>query len=352
MSTHHACLRAARRAILACAAVLCLLLLRAGPSAACDVCAVYTPCDECAVFDATVGARTRLGLRIGIASQYTQFATEQLNGVAQPNPYGEHLYSSITQVLVGYQFAKRVGLQLSLPVIVRSWRRVLADGDIQQSTRGGLGDLSILADVLAWNHTSDHGLIRVDLLGGLKLPTGDAGFLAEELDENGAVAGAIARPSHGGVDDEIQSGVHGHDLAFGSGSVDGLVGLQIFGSWRRLFGSVTMQYKITTTGAYDYRYANDLIWSGGPGAWLLLDPKYTFSAQALLTGETKGNDTQKGVRFDDTGMTALYCGPALNFTWGTSLSAEVAAPLPVLLHNTGYQIVPDFRLRSAVVWRF
>ncbi len=335
------------------AATLLLLLLvslAGAPARACDVCVAYTPCDECDVHRAIDETRSRLGLRLGFFEQYTQFRTEQLNGKEQPNPYGEHLYSSISQVLVGWQFTRRFGVQANLPVIVRSWRRVLGAGEIQTSTRGGIGDLVLLGNFLAWDKSGDDGLIRFDAIGGLKLPTGDAGFLAEEMEEDAVADGhGLARPAHG---DAVPSGVHGHDLAFGTGSVDGLIGLQVFGSWHRLFGSAVAQYKITRTGSYGYRYANDLVWWGGPGAWLALDPKYTFSAQAIVSGETKGQDVQNGVSYDDTGMTSLFCGPAFAFTWGTSVNAEVAAVLPVVLNNTGYQIVPDFRLRAALVWRF
>ncbi|MBU6280952.1 hypothetical protein KGQ64_01830 [bacterium] len=337
----------------AAALIVALLLVpfAGSPARACDVCAAYTPCDECDVYRAVDETRSKVGLRIGLFEQYTQFRTEQLNGREQPNPFGEHLYSSISQVLVGWQFTRRFSVQANLPVIVRNWRRVLGAGEIQTSTRGGIGDLVLLGNFLAWDRSGDDGLLRFDVLGGLELPTGDSGFLAEEMAEEEGMADGhgLARPAHG---DEVPSGVHGHDLAFGSGSVDGVIGLQVFGSWHRFFGSAVTQYKITRTGSYGYRYANDLTWWGGPGAWLVLDPKYTFSAQAILSGETKGQDVQKGVSYDDTGMTSLFCGPAFAFTWGTSVNAEVAAVLPVVLNNTGYQIVPDFRLRAALVWRF
>ena len=33
-------------------------------------------------------------------------------------------------------------------------------------------------------------------------------------------------------------------------------------------------------------------------------------------------------------------------------AAEVAAELPVVQHNTSLQIVPDYRVRGGVTWRF
>ena len=88
------------------------------------------------------------------------------------------------------------------------------------------------------------------------------------------------------------------------------------------------------------------------GAYVLLEHDYTLALQALLSGETKGKDTQLGVPLDDTAVTNLFLGPRVLFTWGTSLALEGALDLPVLEHNTSLQIVPDYRLRGAAIWRF
>lgn len=317
---------------------------RAIPARACDICAIYSATDV---------AEEKTGIRLGFAEQYTQFATEQLDGKEQPNPYGEHLYSSNTQLFGGYQFNKWIGVQLNVPILYRSWRRVLEDGDIQESTRASIGDIALIANLLAYDALWDNSIFRFTLLGGLKFPTGNADFLAEELEEDHADE-EPARVKHGGEEHgtTYQSGVHGHDLAFGSGSVDGIVGYTLYWSYYRFFMTAAMQYKATTEGSFDYQFANDLTWLGGPNYYLLLDHDYALSMGASLSGETKGLDTQKGQRLDDTGITALYVGPAFDFAWESALSAEIAADLPVVQNNTAYQIVPDFRLRAALVWRF
>jgi hypothetical protein len=162
------------------------------------------------------------------------------------------------------------------------------------------------------------------------------------------------RPHHSAT---VQSGIHGHDIALGSGSVDGIVGAQVFATWRRAFATAAVQYVARTVGAFGYQYANDLLWETGPGAYLLLGDDlygapYTFGAQVVFSGETKGTDTLKGMTEPDTGITALYLGPALRFTWGVHLAAEIGADLPVLQNTTQLQIVPDYRLRGGVSWRF
>ncbi len=334
--------------------------------------AVASACDICAVYLATEVAEGRTGPRIGVAEQYTYFGTLQENGTEVPNPAGEHVYSSITQFLLGYQFTDRIGVQLNIPLIARNFRRIEEDGRIGHGDETGVGDIALLADGLAFSRVTDASVFRFSLLGGLKLPTGNPDRLADELAETepATLAGATQRlgsrlafrPQHstggggtgggGGDDPHAESGIHGHDLALGSGSVDGIVGGAIYWSLDRFFMTAALQYAIRTEGAFDYRYANDLMWDGGPGVHVLLDHRYTLSLQAVLSGETKGKDTQRGVTLDDTAITALYVGPGVHFTWGTTLAADLVLDLPAVQNNTALQIVPDYRFRGGVVWRF
>ena len=309
--------------------LLAVMMIVAQPvrSRACDICAVYT---------ATEQSESRVGPRLAVATQYTHFGTLQDGGHEVPNPDGQRLDSVVTQVVLGWQLVPRLGVQLNLPFIYRGYRRI-ENGHATDGNVGGLGDIVLLSDLLAYSTVSEQGLFRFTLLGGLKLPTGDSSRLAEEQDEDHA--------SHANA-------VHGHDLALGSGSVDGLVGGDLFLSWRRAFVSGFLQYAVRGEGSFDYRYANDLTFAFGPGAWLLLGHRGSLALQAVASGETKGNDTSAGEPATDTAVTMLYLGPRLTGTWGTSASAEVAADLPVLRHNTALQIVPDYRIRAAAVWRF
>jgi hypothetical protein len=343
--------------------IIVLAALAAGvapPARACDVCAVYT---------ATELRERRTGFRLGVAEQITSFTTLQRDGEEVDNTAGERLLSSITQVIAGYGITPRFGVQLNLPLISRTFRRV-ENGRLTAGDETGVGDLSLIGQALAYSSVSETSVFRFSVLGGIKFPTGDASPLAEELPEvqasigtAGTRRGAAIRPRHaapvphddppGGTSNApLESGIHGHDLALGSGSYDGIVGAQLFWSWQRLFATAGGQYAIRTEGAFDYQFANDLTWLAGPGAFVLLAPTYTLGIQGIFSGETKGNDQQLDVKFDDTAITALYAGPAFLFTWGTSLDAEVAADLPVVRHNTGLQIVPDFRVRAAMAWRF
>ena len=334
---------------------LAVATIAGAPSAAhaCDICAVYT---------ATEQSESRPGPRFGVATQYTHFGTLQNGSEEVPNPFGQRLDSVITQVVLGWQLVPRLGVQLNLPFIYRDFRRI-ENGRGTDGTVGGFGDMSLLANALAYSApVGEQGLFRLNLLGGLKLPTGDSALLAEELDEDGhahAAAGVSAahvfRPRHvtgPGAAAGTENAVHGHDLALGSGSVDGLVGGDLLLSWRRVFFSGLLQYAIRGEGSFDYRYANDLVFAAGPGVWAWLGHESTLAVQAVFSGETKGNDTLAGEPADDTAVTMLYLGPRLTGTWETSWSAELAADLPVLRHNTALQVVPDYRIRAAAVWRF
>jgi hypothetical protein len=77
-----------------------------------------------------------------------------------------------------------------------------------------------------------------------------------------------------------------------------------------------------------------------------------LSLQAVVSGEYKGKDTFQGESADDTGVTAVYLGPQLNFTWGGSLAAYLGADLPVSIDNTSLQTVPDYRIRGGLTWHF
>jgi hypothetical protein len=338
--------------------LVCLWLASVRCAAACDVCAVYT---------ATEMGESRTGFRLGLAEQYSSFTTIQHDGKEVENVADERLDSSITLVLLGYGITPRVGVQLNLPLIIRKFRRLDHDGAIEHGDENGVGDLSLTGHFVAWRDVREESVFRWSVIAGVKFPTGDSSRLAEELEEDrhaGAALRAAARglrprhtpePAPGEGDGErqhIESGVHGHDLALGSGSFDGIIGTSVFWSWRRLFVTAATQFAIRGEGDFEYRYAHDLTWTGGPGVFALLTHAYSLGLQAVLSGETKGKDTQAGVRLADTGITALYVGPGFTFTWGTSLAADLAVDLPVVQENTAVQIVPDYRIRGGMIWRF
>ena len=291
-----------------------------------------------------------------VGEQFTHFGTLQLDGEEVANPTGQYLNSSITQLVAGYQINSRFALQINMPLIYREFKR--PEGfEIQQGTVSGLGDMSLLLKTVVFHyaspaersfdvsgknpitvvHESDFSVSAV-LLTGIKFPTGDSSRLKEEFHEI-EIPGAP------------ESGIHGHDLTLGTGSYDGLFGEQNTLRYKSFFFDTNVQFTLRGDGTHQYHFANDLIWSAGPGYYLVRNRDTVFGVQFVTSGEYKEVDRFRGKPAEDTGITSVFLGPRLLGSRGR-WSAEVAADLPVFIHNTSLQAVPDYRLRGAISVQF
>ncbi len=249
----------------------------------------------------------------------------------------DNIESSVEQVFVGYNINNRFGLQLNLPVIYRSFQRPRGSV-IDSGTEFGIGDVSLIGNFLVYQKLQEDFTFNWSVLGGIKFPTGDSSRLNE--------------PDVDSVPPLPASGIGGHDLALGSGSYDGVVGTGLSARWNKLFFSANLQYAIRSEGDFGHQYANDLTWSGGPGVYLALNHNDTLALQAVVSGETKGKDTFNNVPDGDSAETIVYAGPQISFTWSSKVSAQVGLDLPVSIDNSGVQLVPDYRARAAITWRF
>lgn len=309
-----------------------VLVTVAAPASACDLCSIYSA--------ATARGELGKGFHASIAEQFTHQGTLQFGSARTISPVAQSVDSSITQIVLGYNFSDRVGLQLNLPMIHRSFERPDDTGALQRGSVSGPGDVSLVANFLAYRLDKKKYTVRWGLMAGVKLPTGSTQRLQEEVDE------LTAPPP------PVDSAVHGHDLTLGSGSVDGLFGTSLYARWERLYFAAGTQFAWRGSGRFGYRFANDLTWAGGPGAFVAIGDDYTVTLQANVSGETKGQDTFAGAKAVDTGLTAVYVGPQVGMTWKEKWSAEAGVDLPVSLRNTDLQIVSDYRLRLALSWRF
>ena len=93
------------------------------------------------------------------------------------------------------------------------------------------------------------------------------------------------------------------------------------------------------------------MWSGGPGYYLVRNPKTVLGLQFVASGEYKGRDRFRGQPADDTGISSVFLGPRVVASRGR-WSAEAAVELPIFIHNTSLQAVPDYRLRGAIAFQF
>lgn len=349
---------------------LMLLLTAASLSVhGCDLCGCYTPQVE-ALSAPELGAdgglsskptlQTRSwtqGIYAAVAEQFTYFGTLQEEGHEISNPTGQHLDSSITQVVLGYGLNTRLALQLNVPFIVRSFERPEGFA-IDRGTESGVGDLSLLGKFVLFHgerggarsvtfddpksprmqETPPDFTYSAILLGGVKFPIGATDRLKEEFVET-EIPGAPV------------SGIHGHDLTLGTGSWDGLFGVQTSVHYRRAFAQTDIQFTLRGDGAHQYHFANDLTWSGGPGVYLLQTQRALIGLQTVVSGEYKDVDRFRGKVAEDTGITSVFLGPRVVASFG-KVSAEVELDLPVSIDNTSIQVVPDYRIRAAVALRF
>jgi hypothetical protein len=312
------------------AAAAVIFLICSAPLFACDLCAIYR---------GTEARNTRPGAFFGLSEQFTHFGTLQMDGGKIPNEAGQYLDSSTTQLLAGYQLNNRFGAQLNVPYIHRSYAR--AEGvNMERGTESGVGDLSLTGSARLLEKVDGNTFFVWLTFGGIKFPTGSAGRIAEELAEEEPAPGTL------------ESGIHGHDLALGSGSYDGIAGTSAAYHYKRFVAEANVQCAIRSRGELGYRYANDLLWNVKPGYFLIAEHTHTLSLRMALSGETKGKDDLAGRKSADTGITSVFLSPEVSFSWKERFHVELGMDFPVLENNTALQIVPDYKVRSGIVWRF
>jgi hypothetical protein len=308
--------------------------------------------------DARGGANE--GFLFTVAEQFVPFHTLQFDGreVTGPNP--DFLDGSITHLVPGYNFSRRIGVSLNVPLVYHSFQRKdvrysLSGPPVFFTERGtelGLGDMSWIGRITVLDLSHMKYAIVVNVLGGVKFPTGDASRLRDEAQQTG-IFDAFLPPGtpHDPLGHSV-SAVHQHDLALGSGSFDGIIGLTLSSRWERWFFNSQFQYYWRTEGESSFQYGDELMLSGGPGRYLVLGERCTFSLQANVAYETTARDRLLGRTSDRTGMTAWYVGPQILVTLGDRLSALAGADLPVRIENNGLQAVADYRIHGSVALRF
>src|SRR5262249_20654959 len=133
---------------------LAIVVAGAVPSAvACDLCAIYT---------ATEMREARVGPEIGVGEQFSHFTTLRDDGHKIDNTAHERMDSAITQLLFGYTFNPRFGVQLTVPIIARTFHR-LEDGILRQDDENGFGDLSLIGIARPFSDVSDAGIVGLSL---------------------------------------------------------------------------------------------------------------------------------------------------------------------------------------------
>jgi hypothetical protein len=328
-------------------------MIRFAPLGALLLCApVAHACDLCSAYTASMAHGEMSGWYGGVSEQFTRYDDLREEGHSLHDDSGQYLDSSITQFFLGYGVTDRLSVQVNLPYIHRSFERPEHDG-IDKGTVSGIGDVTALAQYTLMRRDDGDHTFSWRALAGIKFGTGASDRLKEELEEGHDDEEIAGLSKHGGDDhDGPISGIHGHDLALGSGSTDFLIGTSAFYRSGRWYGGGDVQYAIRRSGDFDYRFGNDLQWTLSGGRYLVLEHDHTVSLQLNLSGEDKDYDELAGVRLDDTHSRVLFLGPQLGFTIGPRCSVELRAEAPIDTENSSIQTAASWRVRAAFVGTF
>lgn len=337
----------------------------AGPAMACDLCAIF---NELSTDKPMAGA-----VRLSVAEQFSYFGKVQEDSHVYDDSANQHMASSITQFVGAYDISPRYSFQVNLPYISRHYRRA-EGGEIDSGVEAGIGDLTLLGKAIVLDERGSDWTVVGRLFGGVKIPTGDSDRIGEEFGEDHHHGHSLkhggedhGEEGHGGevdhADDEmvdhhghhgeggVMTAIHGHDLALGSGSYDFPIGFVMLGQYERFFAHAEIQYLIRTEGDFDYRYANDLLWSFSPGIYLISEHATTVSLAVDLSGEYKREDSIDGNDLDDTAIRSIFIGPELRVTHGAWRGALVWEK-PIDINNSGVQAVITDRVRASVSYWF
>src|SRR3954465_1724858 len=231
-----------------------------------------TACELCAIYNAdSASGKSGSGFSLAISEQYIPYRTVQLNSEELPPSILDDLFleRSMTHVVPTWSFSDRFSLSASLPIIHQRFKRYQlrpSSIDLESGEETGIGDLALIGRWTVFQKRKMTSAIFVNLLAGVKFPTGDADHLREEVDITRQLD-AIYGIGH----QHAVSGVHLRDLAFGSGSYDGIFGVTTNVRWQRLFMNGQFQYYLRTPGESGYQFGNEWMLTGGPGVFVLLD---------------------------------------------------------------------------------
>jgi len=283
-------------------------------------------CDICAVYTATEQSESRPGPRFGVATQYTHFGTLQNGSEEVPNPFGQRLDSVITQVVLGWQLVPRLGVQLNLPFIYRDFRRI-ENGRGTDGTVGGFGDMSLLANALAYSApVGEQGLFRLNLLGGLKLPTGKFDVTNEQ--------GEVAERS-------LQPGTGTTDLILTAYFREALP--QFDSSW---FVQAGTQLPLNSRDQYK------------PGNQFGFDAGYRYDATDKLglmlqaNFRWKGRDSGAQAEPEDSGGRSITLSPGISYAFTPNVQVYGYVQLPLYQYVNGVQLTADWSAVAGISAQF
>jgi hypothetical protein len=305
-------------------------------------------CDLCAIYGATSDRSQAAGFVFTLAEQYISGHTLQYQSdkIVVDNP--EFLDTSITHIIPGYNFNPDFGLNLNIPIIRHDFKTYdPLSGNYSKGISQGLGDISLIARWTPYNYQTMSRSFRVNLLAGIKMPTGDTRYVRDDVAQH-ATLDAIYGTGH----DHAFNAVHLHELTLGSGSVDAVFGVTANARYKRAFVTTEAQYYFRNEGESGFEFGDTIMISGGPGAYLLLKKQFTLNLQGVLRYENTESSRYSGAPSNQTGMREIYAGPQMTVTAGRHFTAQAGGDIPIDIRNRGFQVVPDYRVHASLAWNF
>ncbi len=302
-------------------------------------------CDPCSLYSASRIHGTEKGSwSLSVSEQYTNY--QKTDEVKENSIKDGELVEgfSTTQVVAGYDVTDNSGVQVTIPVILRSFKKI-ENFRVEDDHESGIGDMTLSATHAFYNDRSPENATVIGGLLGVKLPTGDTGTL-RDISTGGVSAERASFLRHHVI------GTGGRVLSIGSGSYDVVFGTYGLIREQRTYLLADIQYTLRTEGDFDYEFADDLLWSVGPGYYLMLDHDFSAALRVVVSGEHKGNDHHEGAVVNNSNISNLYVGPEVLLTFNETTGVQIGADARVTEEDQGAQVAANFRLKAAVSYRF
>ncbi|MBI4422711.1 MAG: hypothetical protein HY554_03225 [Elusimicrobia bacterium] len=318
------------RGRLALSALLGLLL--GAPSGAGASCGA----DSCAASPEASHAAAARRLRLSYGFEYLEADRARLGrgsvAIGQVRGHHDEHYSvtRIHRVGLSAGLLERLGLDLSLPVVVRSHGHIHnhRGGRLwNQWHAAGVGDVTAVARARAFQGEGRWPSVYA-LVGG-KLPSGRTGPFVSEGDER-----ADAEPT----------------VTPGTGSWDAIVGLALAHSLADIPITAGVRYQLNGPSAQGYRIGNVLDAMAGLRYPIL----HGVGAMAQANLRIKGRDYRGATREETerTGGEFLYLSPGVDWMLTDAVSVYAMAQFPVYQRVNSIQLVPAYGLMAGTAWEF
>jgi hypothetical protein len=304
-------------------------------------------CDPCSLYNVSRLLGTeKESFTVSLSQQYTRFKNVKDEFRPRDGEIGRDF--NVTQFAVAYDFLDELGIQITLPLIYRNFDFYERFSPSSESEIG-IGDMILSANYVPLNYKNDKLFNLLVFTFGVKLPTGDTGSLRNIPgdDAMSSADNAMINKHH-----TVSGALGGRALALGSGSIDYLFGASSLNRYGRYLFLANFQYSHRTQGSFNYEFGNDFVWSVGPGYYVYVTEDSTVALRGVLSGEYKEKDTFNNIRVDRSQINNKYLGPEIIISFSNSVIIDTGLDFLVSDRGDSSLIVPSFRIRSGISYRF